>query len=96
MENKLKAEEKLVEAQAAVFSQTLTLITGAFALVAALAWNEAVKALIERVFPSSSGVISKFLYAVTITVVVVIITRYIKRVENRYKQEGTESNNKKK
>lgn len=79
-----KTKKNVKETQVAVFSQTATLLNGALALIAALAWNEAVKAFIERFFPAGSTVISKFLYAITITVFVVIITRYIKKVEDKF------------
>ncbi len=82
---------KVIETQKEVYMQTLTLLGGAFALVAALAWNEAVKALIEKFFPAGSDVFSKFLYAVVITVLVVLVTRYIKQLELKYKEvEKTE------
>ena len=55
-------------------------ITTAFGLVAGLAWNEAIKALIENFFPlSQSGMIAKFVYAVFITVLLVFISVYILR-----------------
>ena len=47
-------------------------------MVAGLAWNDAVKALIEFVFPvDKSSIWVKFLYAVIVTAVVVIATRYM-------------------
>ncbi|MDQ5931810.1 MAG: hypothetical protein QG607_512, partial [Patescibacteria group bacterium] len=48
--------------------------------VAGLAWNEAIKALIDYVYPlSGSGLRVKFLYAVVLTVVIVIVSMYIVR-----------------
>jgi hypothetical protein len=35
--------------------QSLTLINTAFALVAGLAWNEAIKSLIDRYLPATTG-----------------------------------------
>ncbi len=67
-----------------VFLQTLTLVNSAFALVAALAWNEAVKALIDRYFKSGSGLYSRFAYAVIITVFVVIITTRLTKLTQRF------------
>ncbi len=60
-------------------------ILGAFGLVAGLAWNEAVKALIDSFFPSnaSGGVAAKFIYAVIITFIVVIVTVYITKLLKR-------------
>lgn len=53
----------------------------AFGLVAALAWNDAIKSLIEEFFPiEKSTVIIKFLYAILITVVVVITSYYLTKL----------------
>lgn len=61
--------------------QTLGYIVGAIGLVAALAWNEAIKGLIEYLFPMvKGGVWAKFLYALVITFVAVIITMYLVRI----------------
>jgi len=55
-------------------------IVAAFGLVAGLAWNEAIKALIEYFFPmSQSGMLAKFIYAIVITLVLVIVTVYLTR-----------------
>lgn len=59
-------------------NQTITYMAGALGLVAGLAWNDAIKALIEMVFPvDKSGILIKFVYAVLVTVIVVMATRYI-------------------
>jgi len=53
-------------------------IVAAFSLVAGLAWNEAVKSLIEYIFPlSSSTLLLKFVYAVFITIVLVFVSIYL-------------------
>lgn len=58
--------------------QTLGYIVGALGLVAGLAWNEAVKALIEYFFPlSQNTLLAKFIYAAAITIAVVLFSRYI-------------------
>ncbi|MBI2039561.1 hypothetical protein HYT18_00635 [Candidatus Microgenomates bacterium] len=68
--------------------QLVTLSTSAFGLAAALAWNEAiqtfVKQYIERYFPEQSGVISKFIYAIIITVLGVFITYQLSRLASRW------------
>jgi len=47
-------------------------ITAAFGLVAGLAWNEAIKSLIDYLFPlEKNTLIAKFVYAFIITIVVV-------------------------
>ena len=52
----------------------IQLATTAFGLVAALAWNEAIKSLFKEIFGATSNIIGLFVYAVVITVVVVTIT----------------------
>lgn len=64
--------------QKEVREKTLGYILTAFGLVAGLAWNEAIKGLIEHFFPvSGGGLLIKFVYAVIITVVVVILAFYL-------------------
>ena len=70
-----------------VFFQSLTLISSAFAFVAALAWNEAIKALIDRYVPSGSGIYSKFAYAIIVTVVVVIVTSRLTRLMEKFDKQ---------
>ncbi len=56
----------------------LDLMTSGFGLIAALAWNEFIKDLIDQYiqpfFGQSSGLISKLIYAVFITLLVVFVT----------------------
>lgn len=57
--------------------QLITLSTSAFGLAAALAWNETiqevVKEFIEPQLPGS-GLLSKFIYAILVTLLAVLIT----------------------
>ncbi|OIP77465.1 MAG: hypothetical protein AUK17_03865 [Parcubacteria group bacterium CG2_30_44_18] len=58
--------------------QTLGYIAAAFGLVAGLAWNDAIKSLIEYLFPLAQNTLfAKFGYAALITVVVVAVTIYL-------------------
>ncbi len=63
-----------------VMSTIATLITTAFGLIAALAWNEAIKAIIAQFFKAGSGVTGLVIYAVLITIIAVIATIIIGRV----------------
>lgn len=71
-----------------LIEQFLTLSTSGFGLVAALAWNEAVQAFvkeyIQRFYPDQAGVISKFIYAVIITLFAVIVTYQLSRLASRW------------
>lgn len=60
-----------------LISQSLALLTSGFGVVAALAWNDAIQAFVkEFVEPAipGSGLISKFVYALLITSLIVFIT----------------------
>ncbi len=83
----------LKETNKQVFTETLTLINGAFALVAALAWNEAIKAMIERYFKAGSGLYSRFIYAVVITVVFVLISSRLAKLTRRLNPENVANEN---
>ena len=73
---KLRLEKGEIKKEAK--KRTLGYITAAFGLVAGLAWNEAIKALIEYLFPlNHGGLWVKFIYAVLITVVVVVVSIYL-------------------
>ena len=68
--------------------QLVTLSTSGFGLVAALAWNEAiqtfVKEYVQRFYPSQSGTISKFIYAIIITIFAVFITYQLSKLASRF------------
>lgn len=56
-------------------------VIAAFGLVAGLAWNEAIKALIEDFFPRGENSLwAKFSYALIITVLLVLVTVYINKI----------------
>lgn len=77
-------EEKQISVREQVRAQTVGYIATAFGLVAGLAWNDAVKALIENIFPLSRDTMwAKFVYAALITVFVVVIIRYLLRLANK-------------
>jgi uncharacterized membrane protein len=63
--------------------KTITLILGGFGLVAALAWNEAIKSLFEEMFEKRGTLISKFFYAFLITIIVVIISIQLQKISKK-------------
>jgi len=68
-------------------SRVLAYIGGSFGLVAGLAWNDAIKELIQYMFPLATDTLTaKFIYAALITVVVVVIITYLEKVFNSEKQ----------
>lgn len=69
---------KLSKLQQEVRERTLGYIIAAFGLVAGLAWNDAIKALIEYLFPLKENTLSaKIIYAFLITLIVVVCTIYL-------------------
>jgi uncharacterized membrane protein (DUF106 family) len=61
--------------------QLLKLVTSAFGLVAALAWNEVIKeavaVYVRPVAGESSGLISLLIYAFIVTILAVFVTYYL-------------------
>ena len=53
------------------------LITAAFGLVAALAWNGAIQEIFKTFFGEVSGIIAMLVYAVVITLIAVFVTIWI-------------------
>lgn len=66
-----------------IVSESLTMMAAAASLVAALAWNEAIKKLIDSYIPKGQGLLSLFIYAIIVTVVVVIITSRMNNIKDR-------------
>ena len=70
-----------------VLDKMVQLVTAAFGLVAALAWNEAIQALFTLIFGEAGNLAAKFFYAVVVTVVVVFVTVRLGRLAERVKRE---------
>lgn len=66
-----------------VIKTIITLVTTAFALVAGLAWNEAISKLIETFLPADSALTGMILYAVVVTVIAVVVTILLGRMAGR-------------
>ena len=56
------------------------LMTAAFGLVAALAWNGAIRAIFARIFGDPDNIVAMLLYAIIVTVVAVIVIMVIARL----------------
>ncbi len=54
-------------------SQITGFVLAALGFVAGLAWNEAIKALIESIVPiGSGGIVAKFSYAIVMTLILAV------------------------
>lgn len=62
------------------------LITAAFGLVAALAWNEAIKAIFIEVFGTAEAIGPLLIYAIVVTVAAVILTILVARAVTNAKK----------
>ena len=71
------------ETQKAIKEKMLTLILAGFGLVTALAWNDAIQTLFNTLFPNSNGLIGKFIYALIVTCIVVIISLQLKKISDK-------------
>ncbi len=73
-----------------VISKINTLAAAGFGLVAALAWNDAIKAAFTLFFPKpEESVWAQFIYAFVITIIVVIITIILGKYSNKISQRVT-------
>lgn len=69
----------------AVVKQMLSLATSGFGLVAALAWNEAIKegvdTFVRPYLPQGSSVISLVIYAAIVTILAVFVTLQLTKLQ---------------
>lgn len=79
-ENKKKFNIQVLETFAA-------LITSAFGLVAALSWNEAIKAAVGELFGTADDLVGMAIYAVIVTILAVVMTILIARSLARAKEK---------
>jgi len=82
-----KTREEIRETNRQIISQGLSMVSSAFVLVAALAWNEAIKALISTYVKENSGLVYQFVYAAVVTIIAVIITVRLNKIAARYKDQ---------
>lgn len=90
---KTKKEKKVEKLQKEIRKKVAGYMVAGFALVAGLAWNDAIKSLIEAVFPKGGAntILAKFIYAFIVTIVIVIVSMYITKLlvkEEKEEKEG--------
>jgi membrane protein YdbS with pleckstrin-like domain len=73
--------------KAEIMDKLAALITAAFGLVAALAWNGAIRAVFEAIFGSADNITAMLVYAVVVTIIAVLVTIWIARAVKRAKGE---------
>ena len=79
-------EEKPTTLKQEVLDKMAALVTAAFGLVAALAWNDAIKAIFKEVFGDSSTIVPMLIYAIMVTIIavilIIIVARAVAKVKN--------------
>jgi len=68
-----------------VIEKIAALLTAAFGLVAALAWNGAIQAIFKELFGSAESLIPMIVYAVVVTIIAVLATIWIGRIAEKAK-----------
>jgi len=72
-----------------------TLMTAAFGMIAALAWNEAIKALVGKYFSADDSIVPLLIYAIVVTVVAVVCIIVIARTLGKLRDSIAEEEEKK-
>lgn len=70
---------------AEVIEKIAALMTAAFGLVAALAWNGAILAIFKNIFGTTESIPAMLAYAIIVTIVAVIATIWIGRAAAKAK-----------
>ena len=82
---KFKEENKSIKKE--IVEKMLTLATSGFGLVAALAWNELIKEVVNQYIKpfvgGASGIISLAIYAIIVTTLAVVVTYNLSRLAKK-------------
>ena len=68
-----------IDMQKEVVEKVAALVTAAFGLIAALAWNTAIQEIFRIIFGDQSGVLAMIFYAVVVTIIAIVVTILIGR-----------------
>ena len=82
-----KEEPKTLKEE--ILDKLSTLITAAFGLVAALAWNEFMKTAFKQFFGEANTLLPMLSYAITVTIIAVILIFVVARGIAKLKGEKT-------
>jgi len=78
--NNTRKKPRLRDEVREIKKQTLTLLIGGLGLVAALAWNDAVRSTFAELFPQNEALAYKFGYAILVTAIVVFLSTRLRKV----------------
>ncbi len=71
--------------KAETLDKIAALLTAAFGLVAALAWNGAIRAIFEHFFGTADNIPAMLVYAIVVTIIAVLVTIWVARAVKRAK-----------
>lgn len=74
--------------KAEVIEKLAALITAAFGLVAALAWNQAIQAIFVKIFGTASSILAMLGYALLVTLIAVWATVKIGSLAEKAKKKA--------
>jgi len=57
-----------------------TLITAAFGLITALAWNSAIQGIFKQIFGEQSSIMAMLTYAILVTIIAILATLWIGKI----------------
>ena len=80
-------EEKEPPMKILIVDKMSALIAVAFGLVAALAWNEAIKAIFKEIFGTVESIVPMLIYAIVVTIAAVVLTILVARTLSKMKAE---------
>ena len=66
-----------------ILQSMITLASASLGLVAALAWNDAIKATIKKIFETDDNLAGLYAYALIATVIAVLVVLILTRIASR-------------
>lgn len=84
---RIKIYEEVDWMKSEVIDKLAALVTAAFGLVAALAWNGAIQAIFKKVFGTAEGMGPMLVYAVIVTIIAVLATLWVGKAAAKAKKE---------
>jgi len=79
MQKKFDLVQSARKGEQAIRKRMFGYIAAGLGLVAGLAWNDAIRAVIEQVLPAGNTVIAKIIFAAVLTVLVGVILSYMEK-----------------
>jgi hypothetical protein len=83
----IQAPDSYVDLPLAIIKNMIGLSTSGFGVVVALAWNQVIQEIVKKYispyFGGSSGLVSLLIYAILVTLLAVIVTMHMAKVEKQ-------------